>query len=252
MFMSLPSLQISLYLIANDCMKRRLIYRPESRHEYWRYFTYMLLHADEWHLTINMCLQVRMSTPRHLLVHLPVDACLFCSALSVSRWNWSRVIAVWAWSTLWEAFAVHWPMPGCSRSCCWWAPRRASMPCCAVMCRTWFWSVNCGRLIDCNRNFKFPICFYFPLSELFTIVASFCAHCCDTHPLSLRCGLHNISFLRQSQSQSPHQSWGTFWGNCWRIIVRFLGLSATANDDDDVSRKKTKSLVLLELSLYRI
>lgn len=60
--MSVPSLQISLYLIANECMKRRLIYRPESRHEYWRYFTYMLLHADEWHLTINMCLQVRMST----------------------------------------------------------------------------------------------------------------------------------------------------------------------------------------------
>lgn len=59
--MSVPFLQISLYLIANECMKRRLIYRPESRHEYWRYFTYMLLHADEWHLTINMCLQVRMS-----------------------------------------------------------------------------------------------------------------------------------------------------------------------------------------------
>lgn len=56
---------------------------------------------------------------------------------------------------------MHWPMPGCSRGCCWWAPRRASMPCCAVMCRTWFWSVKCGRLIECNRNFKFPICFYF-------------------------------------------------------------------------------------------
>ncbi|KAM8716093.1 hypothetical protein ACLKA7_003043 [Drosophila subpalustris] len=49
--------QISLHLIANECMQRRLIYRPESCHEYWRFFTYMLLHADAWHLSINMCLQ---------------------------------------------------------------------------------------------------------------------------------------------------------------------------------------------------
>ncbi|KAH8402939.1 hypothetical protein KR222_000552, partial [Zaprionus bogoriensis] len=49
--------QIALHLIANECMQRRLIYRPESRHEYWRYFTYMLLHADAWHLSINLCLQ---------------------------------------------------------------------------------------------------------------------------------------------------------------------------------------------------
>ncbi|XP_062142839.1 protein rhomboid [Drosophila sulfurigaster albostrigata] len=49
--------QISLHHIADQCMQRRLIYRPESRHEYWRYFTYMLLHADAWHLAINMCLQ---------------------------------------------------------------------------------------------------------------------------------------------------------------------------------------------------
>lgn len=103
-------------------------------------------------------------------------------------------------------------------------------------------------------QFQIPDLFLFFVSELFTIVASLCAHCCDTHPPSLRCGLHNVSFLRQSQSQSPHQSWGTFWGNSWRIIVRFHGLSATANDHDDGddSNKKTKSLVLLELSLYRI
>ncbi|ALC42859.1 rho-6 [Drosophila busckii] len=38
-------------------MLRRLIYRPELWHEYWRLFTYMLLHADAWHLWINICLQ---------------------------------------------------------------------------------------------------------------------------------------------------------------------------------------------------
>lgn len=130
-------------------MQQRLIYRPDTRHEYWRYFTYMLQHADAWHLSINLCLQVIINCAP---ARLPADCVcfglfFFCSALSASRWNWSRVNGVWAWSTLWAAFAVHWAMPGCSQSCHCWAPRRASMPCCAVMCRTWFWSVNC------NRNF---------------------------------------------------------------------------------------------------
>ncbi|XP_002051809.3 protein rhomboid [Drosophila virilis] len=57
-FLLLMSLvQLSLHLIVNGCMQRRLIYKPELGHEYWRFFTYMLLHADTWHLWINMCLQ---------------------------------------------------------------------------------------------------------------------------------------------------------------------------------------------------
>lgn len=54
--------------------------------------------------------------------------------------------------------------------------------------------------------FRFFILLSRNLSELFTIVASICAHRCDTHTHSQRCGLHNVSFLHQSQSQSPHQS----------------------------------------------
>ncbi|XP_034666493.1 protein rhomboid [Drosophila subobscura] len=50
-------MQLSLHLIANECMQRRLIYKPEWSHEYWRLITYMLLHADAWHLTLNICLQ---------------------------------------------------------------------------------------------------------------------------------------------------------------------------------------------------
>ncbi|KAH8334195.1 hypothetical protein KR059_007416 [Drosophila kikkawai] len=50
-------MQVSLHLIANECMKRRLIYKPEWSGEYWRLLTYMLLHADVWHLTLNICLQ---------------------------------------------------------------------------------------------------------------------------------------------------------------------------------------------------
>lgn len=148
--MSLPHSQLSLHLIVNGCMQRRLIYKPELGHEYWRFFTYMLLHADTWHLWINMCLQVGWPTePLQMHSGLMFTILSFAfpfflaSALLVSGWNWSRVIGVWAWSTLRAAYAAHWPMPGCSRSCHCWAHRRASMPCCAVMCRTWFWSVNC-------------------------------------------------------------------------------------------------------------
>ncbi|XP_023170777.1 protein rhomboid [Drosophila hydei] len=50
-------LQIALHLIVNACMQRRLIFKPELGHEYWRFVTYMLLHADVWHLGINICLQ---------------------------------------------------------------------------------------------------------------------------------------------------------------------------------------------------
>ncbi|SPP79225.1 protein rhomboid [Drosophila guanche] len=50
-------MQLSLHLIANECMHRRLIYKPEWSHEYWRLISYMLLHADAWHLTLNICLQ---------------------------------------------------------------------------------------------------------------------------------------------------------------------------------------------------
>ncbi|XP_050741260.1 protein rhomboid isoform X1 [Drosophila biarmipes] len=38
-------------------MQRRLIFKSEWTGEYWRLLTYMLLHSDYWHLTLNICLQ---------------------------------------------------------------------------------------------------------------------------------------------------------------------------------------------------
>ncbi|XP_041674988.1 uncharacterized protein LOC108104045 isoform X1 [Drosophila eugracilis] len=51
-------MQISLHWIANECMQKRLIFKPEWMGEYWRLLTYMMLHSDYWHLTLNICLQV--------------------------------------------------------------------------------------------------------------------------------------------------------------------------------------------------
>ncbi|KAI8043451.1 protein rhomboid [Drosophila gunungcola] len=50
-------MQISLHSIANECMQKRLIFKPEWSGECWRLLTYMLLHSDYWHLTLNICLQ---------------------------------------------------------------------------------------------------------------------------------------------------------------------------------------------------
>lgn len=208
--MSVPSLQISLYLIANECMKRRLIYRPESRHEYWRYFTYMLLHADEWHLTINMCLQVRMSNT--LPTKCTCLLTLVCFAVLC------RCLAGTGAGSLPCGSSLH-----CGRHL------RCTGQCLAAAGAVVGGRLG-GRLCHAVQSCAAPgfgqssvaasseqpqfqisdlflfFFFYFAFSELFTIVASLCAHRCDTHPLSLRCGLHNVSFLRQSQSQSPHQS----------------------------------------------
>ncbi|XP_016984610.1 protein rhomboid [Drosophila rhopaloa] len=50
-------MQISLYFIANECMQKRLIFKPKWSGECWRLLTYMMLHSDYWHLTLNICLQ---------------------------------------------------------------------------------------------------------------------------------------------------------------------------------------------------
>nr|NP_001285872.1 rhomboid-6, isoform C [Drosophila melanogaster]AHN54386.1 rhomboid-6, isoform C [Drosophila melanogaster] len=81
--------QISLHWIASECMQKVLIFKPEWNVEYWRLLTYMLLHSDYWHLSLNICFQV-------------------------SAWKWSRVTGVWPWSIWWVASLVRWPMPGCS------------------------------------------------------------------------------------------------------------------------------------------
>ncbi|XP_073825588.1 serine protease rhomboid 6 [Musca autumnalis] len=52
------SVQISLYFIDNRCIRQHLMFMPNGVNEYWRYFTYMLLHSDVLHLMMNICLQL--------------------------------------------------------------------------------------------------------------------------------------------------------------------------------------------------
>ncbi|XP_017151223.1 protein rhomboid [Drosophila miranda] len=86
-------MQISLHLIANECMQRRLIYKPEWSHEYWRLLTYMLLHADAWHLTLNICLQ-----------------CFIGMCLELEQGHW-RLAAVYLAGGLAGALANAWLQP---------------------------------------------------------------------------------------------------------------------------------------------
>ncbi|XP_054744615.1 protein rhomboid isoform X1 [Anastrepha obliqua] len=49
--------QLALFYIANDCIYQRLMFIPGHPYDYWRYFTYALLHSDFIHLLLNVSLQ---------------------------------------------------------------------------------------------------------------------------------------------------------------------------------------------------
>ncbi|KAL9923259.1 serine protease rhomboid 6 isoform 1-T2 [Glossina fuscipes fuscipes] len=51
-------LQISIYLLNNKCLIEHLMFIPKYKHQYWRFISYMLLHSDLFHLTMNICLQL--------------------------------------------------------------------------------------------------------------------------------------------------------------------------------------------------
>ncbi|XP_013110056.1 rhomboid-related protein 1 isoform X2 [Stomoxys calcitrans] len=51
-------LKVSLHLMANRCVRQQLMFMPDGAREYWRFVTYMLLHSDILHLTMNICLQL--------------------------------------------------------------------------------------------------------------------------------------------------------------------------------------------------
>ncbi|KAH8319107.1 hypothetical protein KR067_009293 [Drosophila pandora] len=86
-------MQISLHLIVNECMQRRLIYKPDWSGEYWRLLTYMLLHADAWHLVLNICLQ-----------------CFIGICLEVEQGHW-RLAAVYVMGGLSGSLANAWLQP---------------------------------------------------------------------------------------------------------------------------------------------
>uniref|UniRef100_A0A1A9WZK3 Rhomboid-like protein n=1 Tax=Glossina brevipalpis TaxID=37001 RepID=A0A1A9WZK3_9MUSC len=51
-------LQISIYLLNSECLIECLMFIPKYKHQYWRFISYMLLHSDLFHLTMNICLQL--------------------------------------------------------------------------------------------------------------------------------------------------------------------------------------------------
>ncbi|XP_075152224.1 serine protease rhomboid 6 [Haematobia irritans] len=56
-------LQISLYFVGNRGIRHHLMFIPDGVNEYWRFFTYMLLHSDILHLLMNVCLQIVIAFP---------------------------------------------------------------------------------------------------------------------------------------------------------------------------------------------
>lgn len=43
--------------------KSKLIYNPYRRYEFWRYLTYMLIHAGYWHISFNLLIQLAVGVP---------------------------------------------------------------------------------------------------------------------------------------------------------------------------------------------
>lgn len=44
-----------------------LIYRPDRRHEIWRFVTYMLLHMGWFHLAFNLLIQLLLGLPLEMI-----------------------------------------------------------------------------------------------------------------------------------------------------------------------------------------
>ncbi|KAK6625181.1 hypothetical protein RUM43_005472 [Polyplax serrata] len=63
-FIVLVSLvEVALYYLANDTVKRYLLYDPEKNTEIWRFLTYMLIHKDYVHLFLNLIIQAFLGLP---------------------------------------------------------------------------------------------------------------------------------------------------------------------------------------------
>ena len=75
-----------------------LIYSPYLRHGVWRFFTYIFIHVDIWHLLINLSLQLLVGAPLEMSHGTPrvasVYLCgVFSGSLSTSVLNSSVYLA---------------------------------------------------------------------------------------------------------------------------------------------------------------
>lgn len=55
------------------------IYRPDKKHEVWRFLLYMLIHASFFHLTFNLIVQVLIGIPLEMVHGSFRIACIYLS-----------------------------------------------------------------------------------------------------------------------------------------------------------------------------
>lgn len=57
------------------------IYRPDKKHEIWRFVLYMLLHAGWFHLTFNLIMQVVIGIPLEMVHGSSRIACIYLAGV---------------------------------------------------------------------------------------------------------------------------------------------------------------------------
>lgn len=57
------------------------IYRPDKKHEIWRFLLYMLLHAGWFHLTFNLIVQVLIGIPLEMVHGSSRIACIYLAGV---------------------------------------------------------------------------------------------------------------------------------------------------------------------------
>jgi rhomboid-related protein 1/2/3 len=65
------------------------IYRPDKKHEVWRFFLYMLLHAGWFHLTFNLIVQILIGIPLEMVHGSGRIACIYLSGVLAGSLNTS-------------------------------------------------------------------------------------------------------------------------------------------------------------------
>jgi len=74
------------YLITNHTsssvpIDSSFIYRPDKKHEIWRFVLYMLLHAGWFHLTFNLIVQILIGIPLEMVHGSGRIACIYLSGI---------------------------------------------------------------------------------------------------------------------------------------------------------------------------
>ncbi|XP_051159112.1 protein rhomboid-like isoform X2 [Leptopilina boulardi] len=56
-------IEITVHCVADETIRRWLVYDPRQRVQGWRFVSYMLLHSDALHLTLNVVIQLVLAMP---------------------------------------------------------------------------------------------------------------------------------------------------------------------------------------------